>query len=127
MVETATQLTPAAMAAYRRTARARARSRRERLAARQDRTWEVARRAAAVLKEEFGARRVAVFGSLVGPARFHERSDIDLAVWGSDERRYYRAVARLLDLDPTISVDLVEFEHARPALQAVIRREGVFL
>ena len=122
-----TDLTPTAMSAYRRTARARAQARQERVAARRAAAWEVARRAAAVLKEEFGASRVALFGSLARPEHFHLSSDVDLAVWGLDERLYFRAVARLLDLNPAIEVDLVEVEQARPALQAVIQREGVLL
>ena len=68
---------------------------------------------------------MAVFGSLVRKGSFHRRSDVDLAVWGLDERMYYRAVSRLLDLDPAISVDLVEADSARPALRAAIKREGV--
>jgi predicted nucleotidyltransferase len=127
MDQTAIDLTSTAMETYRRTARARARARQERVTARQAAAWAVARRAAAALKEEFGASRVAVFGSLVRPKGFHLRSDVDLAVWGLDERLYFRAVAHLLDLDPSIEVDLVEVEQARPALQAVIQREGVLL
>jgi len=127
MAEVATELSSTAMETCRRTARARARARQERLEARRDRAWAVARRAVAVLKDEFGARQVALFGSLTGAAPFHLRSDIDLAVWGLDERQYYRAVSRLQDLDPSIGVDLVEAEHARPSLQAVIEREGVIL
>jgi predicted nucleotidyltransferase len=112
---------------YRQTALARAQSRREHLAAQRQKARELAQRAAALLKEEFGATQVALFGSLVHEKRFHAHSDLDLAIWGLDERHYFRAVARLLALDPEMTVDLVEFEHARPALQAVILNEGVIL
>jgi predicted nucleotidyltransferase len=70
---------------------------------------------------------VTVFGSVLRPERFSERSDVDLAVWGLDERLYLKAVSALLDIDPGISVDLVEAEFARPALLAVIEEEGVAL
>jgi predicted nucleotidyltransferase len=84
----------------------------------------LAQRAADVLHTEFGVSRVSLFGSVLRPGLFHERSDVDLAVWGLDERRYLRALAALLDLEPDFSVDLVEFEHAQPGLQRLIEREG---
>ncbi len=46
-------------------------------------------------------------------------------MWDLDERRYLRALARLLDLEPDIEVDLVEAEQARPELLRVIARDGV--
>ncbi|MGH2521032.1 MAG: nucleotidyltransferase family protein [Anaerolineales bacterium] len=121
------EVSPAAMEAYIQTARARKLARQQRLEQRRTQAWAVAQHAAVVLKEEFGATRVGVFGSLLHPDLFYERSDVDLAVWGLDERLYHRAHARLLSLDPTLEVDLIEVEHARPALQAVIEREGVIL
>ena len=118
---------PAEMDVYTATARSRARARLERLEARRLRGLALARQAAARLKGEFGAGRVAVFGSVLRPKLFHERSDIDLAVWGLDERLYLRALAALLDLEPDISVDLIEAEQARPELAHVIEKDGVGL
>jgi len=115
------------MAAYRATARLRWERKERESAWRREQAWRVAHRAARLLKEQFGARRVAVFGSLTRKSLFHPRSDVDLAVWGLDERVYYRAVSRLLSLDPSVSVDLVEAETARPALKAAIEREGITL
>ena len=89
--------------------------------------WNVARQAAVILKEQFGAQRVVIFGSALFAHRFHLHSDVDLAVWGLDEKLYYRAVARLLDIEPTIPVDLVEAESASPAMLARIEAEGVVL
>ena len=117
-------ITQEQMERYVRTAQARAAARRKRLEERRARAWAVAQQAAVILKTEFGAERVLAFGSLLQPRLFHERSDVDLAVWGLDERRYLRALARLLDLEPDIEVDLVEAEQARPALLRVITREG---
>ena len=112
---------------YAATAQTRARARRERLEARRQRSWALAQRSAARLKDEFGASRVTVFGSVLRPSLFHERSDVDLAVWGLDEHLYLRALAALLDLDPEISVDLVEAEQARPELLQAIERDGLLL
>ena len=125
MAHKATEISPAQLAKYAPVARARVHARRERLEARRTRAWEVARRAAALLKEQCGVKRVALFGSLTRPALFYERSDVDLAVWGLDERLYLKVVGQLLALDPEIRVDLVEAEFARPTLQATIEREGM--
>ncbi|MEW5869337.1 MAG: nucleotide disphospho-sugar-binding domain-containing protein [Chloroflexota bacterium] len=80
--------------------------------------------AASLLKGEFGAARVAVFGSLVQSGLFHPRSDIDLAVWGLDERLYFRAVGVLHSLDVDFEIDLVIFDEARPVIQEAILSEG---
>jgi uncharacterized protein len=115
------------MAAYIKTARVRAEARRQRQEARRLQAWALAQRAAELLHREFGAERVVVFGSTLMRDRFHERSDLDLAVWGLDDRVYLRALARLLALDLTLEVDLVEAEQARGGLLAIIEREGVEL
>jgi len=121
------EITPEQMAVYQATARRRRRQKAQALAARHQRAWQVARAGAQLLKEQFGAKRVVIFGSVLFPEKFHVRSDVDLAVWGLPERLYYRAVSRLLSLDPGISVDLVEAELALPELLATIEREGVTL
>jgi predicted nucleotidyltransferase len=127
MIKAVSELSSAEMERYVQTARARSLAHQRRLSMRRARAWEVAYRAATLLKEQFGVTQVAVFGSLSQPGLFHERSDLDLAVWGLDERDYYRAVACLLSIDPAIEVDLVEAERAGPALQAAILREGILL
>jgi predicted nucleotidyltransferase len=113
--------------AYRAGAQQRARQRDQALAARLARAWRIARQCAQLLSEHFGATQVVAFGSLVRPGKFHAHSDIDLAVWGLNERLYYRAVSRLLDIDPTFSIDLVEVEFAAPCLRQTIEQEGVLL
>jgi uncharacterized protein len=119
------QITPEQMEIYRASARAREATLKMQLEARRKHAWEVARRAALILKEEYGASRVVIFGSLLHAERFHWRSDIDLGVW--DIQHYFRAVARLMDLDPEIVFDLVPIEDARPGILTVIQQEGVDL
>ena len=89
--------------------------------------WEIAQRAAALLKVDYGASRVVLFGSLSRDEPFSSHSDIDLAVWGLDERVYYRVVSRLLDLDPSISVDLLRAEALRDDLIHAIETTGMEL
>lgn len=115
------------MEAYRRTAKIRRQKRQEQLEAKRIHAWQVAATGAALLKSEFGAEQVAVFGSLLTPGLFHHRSDVDLAVWGLPQDMYFRAVGRLQSLDAQISVDLVAVEMASPRLQKKIEREGKLL
>lgn len=91
------------------------------------RARKVVRRAVKILKEQFGVEKVALFGSTLRPPLFHIRSDVDLAVWGLDETLYFRALGALLDIDPEIGVDLIEFEFATPRMQEKILRDGKVL
>jgi predicted nucleotidyltransferase len=124
MTKTAVSLTPKDIEAYRRSALQGKPKRQEAVKARQSRAWQVAREAAMILKKQFGAQKVMVFGSLLHPALFHRQSDVDLVVWGLVGREYFRAASVLLDIDPSINIDLVAFEDARPGLQEVVLKEG---
>jgi predicted nucleotidyltransferase len=79
----------------------------------------------AVLREDYDAERIAVFGSLTSREDFTRWSDIDLAVWGIAPERFYEAVATLNDLSPDIKVDLVDPERCHSAtLRRIIEEEG---
>jgi predicted nucleotidyltransferase len=108
-------------------ARRRAARQRRETEARYNRAWELARQAAALLKSRFGARRVVLFGSLLNKKRFRRWSDVDLAAWGLPGITYYKAQSALLDLDPTISIDLVDPENCSPNLCKIIAQEGMEL
>ena len=84
----------------------------------------MAKQAVSLLKEEFGATQVILFGSLLTET-FHESSDIDLAVMGLSEKQYFQAVGRLLGLGD-FDFDLVEIQHAWPEIVQKIR-QGVIL
>lgn len=58
---------------------------------------------------------------------YHRHSDIDLAIWGLSDERYYQAVSQVFKLDPEFSIDLVQFESASPAIHHVILTTGVEL
>ena len=125
--KTAAELSDEEREAYRRAHAARVRFERQALDRRRRRAWAVARRVAALLKDAYGATRVVVFGSLVHPGRFTAWSDVDLAVWGLDYRRYLRAVAFIHGLDEEVSVHLVDAATCSPALLCAAEREGVEL
>ncbi len=109
-------ISPSDMEIYRQTAKQRQQALQENRRIRHERGWQVAREAAALVKERFGASRVVVFGSLLRPEVFDEGSDVDLAVWGVADDKYLRAVAEVTALDREISVDLVQMELARSSI-----------
>jgi predicted nucleotidyltransferase len=119
------EISPEKMAVYREAALRRERERQERIAARRQRARALADAAARLLKEEFGATAVILFGSLVHDGRFHERSDVDLAVDGIPPRQFFRAWNAADYLDDEIEVNIVHVDDARPSLRAVIEEEGI--
>lgn len=88
---------------------------------RQQRGLEVASECARILKDEFGAQRVVLFGSLLDPERMTWHSDIDLAVWGLPEMDYFRAGAAI-ERGHDFPIDLVEVQHAKPYILKAIEQ-----
>lgn len=126
MSRTVSSLSPAELDVYRKALHNRKRVR-PRASVRLTRARKVARRAALILKEQFGVTKALLFGSVLHPALFHSRSDVDIAVWGLTGRAYFRAVGVLQGIDPEISVDLVDFDSTSPEMQGTIRNEGKLL
>ena len=117
----------AEMAIYRATARRRKTQEEQALARRRERACTLARRAASLLREQFGATRVAVFGSLIRETVFTPWSDVDIAAWGIHPDNTWRAVGAVMDLDAEIEINLVDVSTARPSVPAAIEREGLAL
>ena len=129
MAKTALELTPAEKMAYRLGA---AIEQRQRVGDRRtDERWQQAqllvRQAAKLLREEFGARRVCLFGSATHRPWFTRWSDIDLAVWGLPPERFYAAVAAVTNISAEIAVDLVDAEQCSQVVRAAIERDGTDL
>ncbi len=85
----------------------------------------IARTAAQLLRKEFGAQKVVVFGSLAHEKGFGPWSDIDLGAWGIPPEKFYSAVAVATGLSPFFKIDLVDVAECRPTLQKVIEKEGI--
>jgi predicted nucleotidyltransferase len=90
-------------------------------------SWVLARKAATLLKSEFGAEKVFVFGSLLHESSFTLWSDIDLSALGIAVDKYYAAVAAVSDLSSSARIDLVDLESCRSSLRDTIYKEGVEL
>jgi predicted nucleotidyltransferase len=86
-----------------------------------------ARRAAELLKREFGATRVVLFGSLAHRLWFTPWSDIDLAVWGIAPGEFYRAAGTVLEMTNDFKIDIVDPETCRPSVCAEIEEDGIDL
>jgi predicted nucleotidyltransferase len=82
----------------------------------------LAERIATMLRTEFNATQVWVFGSVVRPW-FHEESDLDLAVEGIAPSRQAEAQECVAAL-ATVSVDLVFLEEAPLTLRERILTDG---
>jgi uncharacterized protein len=121
---TAGELTAAQLASYRVAARQRHEAERRALALREQHAWELARRAATLLQDEFHADRVVVFGSLMHAGCFTVWSDVDLAASGLDPRDTLRAMERVHDLSQEIPINLVDLAACSESLRRVIEREG---
>jgi predicted nucleotidyltransferase len=127
MAKTAAQVTEKEMTLYRTTARQRQEQERQAQAQRAQRAWILARQAATLLKKQFSARRVFLFGSLARRDLFHQRSDIDLAVEGIASQDFWRAWSTLDALGYDFEINLVDVETASSALRREIEREGIEL
>lgn len=120
-------ISPEKMAEYRAGLAELAEKRKQERLARNERAWRVAREAAKLLKMQYQVERVVAFGSILWPKFFFDRSDIDLAVTGLDPARYLDALGAVMEIDPSIPMDLVEFEQTEGVLRSDIEREGVEL
>jgi len=86
------------------------------------------RKAAGVLKDQFGARQVILFGSLAGSAWYGATSDIDLAVEGlKGGKNYWQAWRAVEEIVNDRLVDLIEIEDASESLRQAIQRYGIEL
>ena len=89
-----------------------------------EKAMTVARSAAKLLKQKYGAKKVVLIGSLLNASRFTPRSDIDLTVWGIASDQFYQAVAAATGMSTLFQIDLIDPETCRPALLEAIEKDG---
>jgi predicted nucleotidyltransferase len=100
---------------------------RDQLARRRRRAMRIARRAATLLRTNFSAKRIVLFGSLANRGEFTLWSDIDLAVWDVAPARFYAAVAVVTGMSAEFKIDLVDIESCGPFLRKAIEQKGIDL
>lgn len=120
-------LTQEQMARYKRTAWLREKTRRRVANDRRQAAVPIAERAAAILKEQFGAQRVILFGSLAHEHWFGPKSDIDLAAEGIQASDFWRAWCALDEIDSDFEINLIAIESASASLQEALAYEGIEL
>lgn len=91
---------------------------------RRRRAMSIARKAAELLKTEFGAKEVILFGSLARRGSFSLHSDIDLAARGIQPSKFYAAGAALDRFSMDFQIDLVDPKECSPAMLAEIEKDG---
>ena len=91
---------------------------------RRRRAMIAAHKAAKLLKTEFGASEVILFGSLARRGSFSLYSDIDLAVRGIAPEKFFAASAAIERVAVNFQIDLVELETCPPAVLKKIEKDG---
>ena len=92
-------------------------------AGRRDVWWGVARQAAALLRERFGAQRVAVIGDLVRPEPLGFWSELTLVAWGLPKNHY--AIYQALDELPREPRAKGTFDVGRLSHPSVVSRTAL--
>ncbi len=127
MVTRAQELPSWKLDEYRKTAIRRQKVRISKVKTRREKAWKLARKAAKLLREQYQAKRVAVFGSLLYETRFTRWSDVDIAAWGIPSDQTFRAIGAVMDLDPSFEINLVDVNTCSPTLLSAIEQEAVDL
>jgi predicted nucleotidyltransferase len=83
-----------------------------------------AHRCRQILKQDFGAEEVILFGSLRGDSPWHDRSDLDLAIRGLSSQDIGKAYLRLEKVvPPWLAFDLVDIDAVPDYIRAQILQE----
>lgn len=88
--------------------------------------YQEAKRCAEILRQEYGAKRVFLFGSVLDEDRFSERSDIDLAVEGLEGSSFFGAVGKLLQ-ESKFNIGMVPWEDCQESFKRKILTRGELL
>jgi len=83
-----------------------------------------ARKAAELLRSQFGAKKIFVFGSLARRGGFTLWSDIDLATQGIPSARFFEAVGVVTGISAKFKIDVVDIDSCSKAMRASIEAEG---
>ena len=91
------------------------------------RAWKTAHQIADMLYQDFGATRVAVFGSLAERDWFTQLSDIDIVAWGMPNEAYWDANGKVVYFDTTFNIDFVAFENTKGLFRERVQRQAVLI
>ncbi len=94
------------------------------LSKRRRRATLTARKAAELLRSEFGAKKISVFGSLARNSSFTPWSDIDIAATGIPPARFFEAVGAVTSISAEFKLDLIDLDACSASLREAIETEG---
>ena len=89
------------------------------------RAWEAAHHVATVLYQDYGASKVAIFGSLTQPRCFTEKSDIDIVVWGVSYNKCLDALWETEGLPTEFEIDLIDVKSIDRLFRQRIMNEAI--
>ena len=115
------------IAVYRNTAKKRWQESQTQREDRRIRAWQLAQLAASLLKKQFGATQVMVFGSVTDENCFTLWSDVDIAAWGLSSQDTFTAMGTVRELDESIELNLVDVNACQPELLQKILQEGILM
>jgi uncharacterized protein len=92
-----------------------------------EKAWELVPQLATILREQFGATRVVVFGSLTQKDLYTHWSDINLAAWDIPPGKFYSALGTMMDSASEFKVDLVDpaDDSCPDSIKCVIEQKGI--
>ncbi|MEM8810712.1 MAG: nucleotidyltransferase domain-containing protein [Cyanobacteria bacterium P01_G01_bin.38] len=90
-----------------------------------DKAWKLIPELAELLRKDFGAKRIRVFGSAVKIDYFSVESDIDLAAWDIPVDKYFKAILAVDEYNPDFRVDLVDPSFCSERLLKRIEEQGI--
>lgn len=99
----------------------------EDLKARKKKALGIGQKVANMLKKEYGASHVILFGSLAHSAWFTPRSDVDIYVEGIPVSAFFKAEADAQAIGQDFKVDIVDSGDCPPEMIAKIKQEGMEL
>jgi predicted nucleotidyltransferase len=94
---------------------------------RREKALEVAKAIAKLLRKEFGATKVVLFGSVLYSGRFSPGSDIDIAVYGIRADQFYKAIAASSEITRDFYADIVDPMDCYPSIREDIELNGIEL
>ncbi len=89
------------------------------------RAWKTVHRVATVLYQDYGASKVAVFGSLAEREWFYKNSDIDIVVWGIADHKLEEVSMNIKSNGNEFKIDLNIFKHVNGVIQNRIIEQGI--
>ncbi len=88
---------------------------------------QVASQVAELLRSEFKAEKIYLFGSLSRSDGFTLWSDIDIAVNGIPPARFFEAVGMVIGISADFKIDLIDLDACPFAMRETIEKDGIAL